>query len=133
MQTQSITIHATYDDILLPSLHLRDLLSINHVSEDVILNCETALIDLLKQIVDHACNGDAQQLITVNIAYNGSGVYIETQDEGIPVEFAVNKVIAAKNLQPASADHEPPKDIIDEVWYEVDMGKNIWQLVKYTS
>ena len=134
MQTESITIHATYQDILLPSVHLRELLMMNHVSEEIIKSCETALNELLKKIVDDACNGDAHQLITVNISYNGSGVYIETQDDGIPVEFAANTVIAAKNLQPASHDDEAvlaQKDMLDEVWYEVDMGKNIWQLVKY--
>jgi|SRR5688572_11636397 hypothetical protein len=131
MQTESIIIHATHQDILLPSAHLRELLMMNHVSEEIIKSCETALNDLLKKIVDDALHGDAHQLITVNISYNGSGVYIETQDEGIPVEVPANKVIAAKNLQPASEENEPPKNILDEVWYEVDMGKNIWQLVKY--
>ena len=131
MQTESITIHATHQDILLPSVHLRELLIMNHISEEIIKNCETALSDLLKKIVDDSCHGDSHQLITVNISYNGSGVYIETQDEGIPVEFAVNKVIMAKNLQPAGVEDETQKDILDEVWYEADMGKNIWQLVKY--
>ena len=131
MQTQSIIIHASHQDILLPAAHLRELLTINHVSEEIIQNCETALNDLLKKIVDDALNGDEQKLITVNISYNGSGVYIETQDEGMPVEVPANKVVAAKNLQPASEEIEPKKNILDEVWYEVDMGKNIWQLVKY--
>lgn len=133
MQTESITIHATYDDIPLPSVHLRELLSVNHVSEEIIKSCETALNKLLQNIVEHSYNKDAQKIITVSIAYNNSGVYIETQDEGTPVEFAVNKVIEAKNLQPALQDQSLPtqKDMLDEVWYEVDMGKNIWQLVKY--
>ena len=133
MQTESITIHATYEDILLPSAHLRELLTMNHISEEIIQSCETALNKLLQNIVEHSYNKDAQKIITVSIAYNNSGVYIETQDEGMPVEFAVNKVIEAKNLQPALYDEEAiaQKDMLDEVWYEVDMGKNIWQLIKY--
>ena len=134
MQTESITIHATPNDILLPAVHLRELLVLNQVSEEIIKSCETALSELLKEIVEHAYHGDAHQLITVSIAYNGSGVYIETQDEGTPVEFAVSKVIAAKNLEPATQTSELnplQKDMLDEVWHEIDMGKNIWQLVKY--
>jgi anti-sigma regulatory factor (Ser/Thr protein kinase) len=139
MQTESITIHATNTDILLPTTHLRELLTANHVSEEIIKSCETALADLLKKIVVDAYHNDEQQLITVNISYNGKGVYIETQDEGIPSEIPVHRVIAAKNLLPPEIENEPEnesetekkKDILDEVWYEVDMGKNIWQLVKY--
>lgn len=139
MQTESITIHATDTDILLPTTHLRELLTANHVSEEVIKSCETALADLLKKIVVDAYHNDEQQLITVNISYNGKGVYIETQDEGIPSEIPVHRVINAKNLLPPEMETEPEtitetekkKDILDEVWYEVDMGKNIWQLVKY--
>lgn len=134
MQTESITIHATYDDILLPGVHLREMLTAHQVAEETIKSCETALSKLLKNIVDFAYSKDSQKIITVSITYNNSGVYIETQDEGLPVEFSVNKVIEAKNLQPASAIEEQlpaQKDMLDEVWYEVDMGKNIWQLVKY--
>lgn len=139
MQTESITIHATNTDILLPTTHLRELLTANHVSEEIIKSCETALADLLKKIVVDAYHNDEQQLITVNISYNGKGVYIETQDEGIPSEIPVHRVINAKNLLPPEAETESEtqsetekkKDILDEVWYEVDMGKNIWQLVKY--
>lgn len=139
MQTESITIHATNTDILLPTTHLRELLTANHVSDEIIKSCETALADLLKKIVVDAYHNDEQQLITVNISYNGKGVYIETQDEGIPSEIPVHHVISAKNLLPPEIETEPAtesetekkKDILDEVWYEVDMGKNIWQLVKY--
>lgn len=134
MLTESITIHATDDDILLPAVHLREMLTAHQVAEETIKSCETALNKLLKNIVDYAYCKDSQKLITVNITYNNSGVYIETQDEGLPIEFSVNKVIEAKNLQPASVIEEQPStqnDILDEVWYEVDMGKNIWQLVKY--
>ncbi|MBX3035949.1 MAG: hypothetical protein KF758_03465 [Anaerolineales bacterium] len=137
MQTESITIHATDTDILLPTTHLRELLMANHVSEEIIKSCETALTDLLKKIVVDAYHNDEQQLITVNISYNGKGVYIETQDEGVPSDVPVHRVIAAKNLLPPESENEietqteTKKDILDEVWYEVDMGKNIWQLVKY--
>src|SRR5690606_10193757 len=132
MQTESITIHATYDDILLPAVHLRELLAANQVAEEIIKSCEKALNELLKQIVDHAYNGDTNQLITVNISCNKSGVYIETQDEGKPIETSVNKLNPAKNLQPASQEPSPvQEDMIDEIWYELDTGKNIWQLVKY--
>jgi anti-sigma regulatory factor (Ser/Thr protein kinase) len=137
MQTESITIHATDTDILLPTTHLRELLMANHVSEEIIKSCETALTDLLKKIVVDAYHNDEQQLITVNISYNGKGVYIETQDEGVPSDVPVHRVIAAKNLLPPESENETEtqtetkKDILDEVWYEVDMGKNIWQLVKY--
>ncbi|MBL8100633.1 MAG: hypothetical protein JNK81_15725 [Anaerolineales bacterium] len=137
MQTESITIHATDTDILLPTTHLRELLMANHVSEEIIKSCETALADLLKKIVVDAYHNDEQQLITVNISYNGKGVYIETQDEGVPSDVPVHRVIAAKNLLPPESENEvetqteTKQDILDEVWYEVDMGKNIWQLVKY--
>lgn len=134
MQTESITIHATYDDILLPAAHLREILMAQCISEEIIKSCEEALNKLLRNIVEYAYHKDEQQLITVSITYNDSGVYIETQDEGAPIEFSINKVIEAKNLQPASETEEQAadkKDILDEVWYEVDMGKNIWQLVKY--
>ncbi len=99
--------------------------------------------DLLKKIVVDAYHNDEQQLITVNISYNGKGVYIETQDDGIPSEIPVHRVINAKNLLPPESETEnqnenenesepeTKKEILDEVWYEVDMGKNIWQLVKY--
>jgi len=137
MQTESITIHATDNDILLPTTHLRELLMANHVSEEIIKSCETALADLLKKIVVDAYHNDEQQLITVNISYNGKGVYIETQDEGSPSEIPVHNVIMAKNLLPPESENEvdtqtkTKQSILDEVWYEVDMGKNIWQLVKY--
>ncbi|NJN79228.1 MAG: ATP-binding protein [Anaerolineales bacterium] len=133
MHSEAITIHATYDDILIPSAHLRELLTVHQISEDIIKSCETALNELLKQIIEYVCNGDIQKTITVNIACNASGVYIETQDEGNPVEFAVNKLIKAKNLQPASQDDSEldQEDMLDELWYELDTGKNIWQLVKY--
>lgn len=139
MQTESITIHATDTDIILPTTHLRELLTANHVSEEIIKSCETALADLLKKIVADAYHNDEHQLITVNISYNGKGVYIETQDEGIPSEIPVHRVITAKNLLPpeieteseTESEIEKKKNILDEVWYEVDMGKNIWQLVKY--
>jgi hypothetical protein len=135
MQTESITVHANHSDILLPSVHLRDFLTINDVSENVIQSCESALDDLLKTIVDDACQGDDHKMITVNISYNGSGVYIETQDEGYPIEFSASKVFTAKNLIPLTSEdlleESENKNILDEVWYEVDMGKNIWQLVKY--
>jgi anti-sigma regulatory factor (Ser/Thr protein kinase) len=134
MQSESIIIHATPNDILLPTVHLREMLSVNQVSEEIIKSCEEALSELLKNIVDHACE-EEEQLITVNIAYNDSGVYIETQDEGIPVDFAISKLISAKNLEPAFHVQEEAdlssKNILDEIWYEIDMGKNIWQLVKY--
>jgi anti-sigma regulatory factor (Ser/Thr protein kinase) len=134
MQSESIIIHATQNDILLPTVHLREMLTVNQVSEEVIKSCESALNELLKNIVDHACEEKEHQLITVSIAYNNSGVYIETQDEGIPVNFAISKLISAKNLEPTLQTPEtnhPPKNILDEIWYEIDMGKNIWQLVKY--
>ena len=133
MQTESITIHATQDDILLPSAHLRELLSVNHISDEIIKSCETALSKLLKKIVENAYNGDPQKIITVRITYNNSAVYIETQDEGKPIETAVGNLIPAKNLQPASHNEATPaqNDMLDEVWYELDTGKNIWQLVKY--
>lgn len=143
MQTESITIHATDTDIVLPTTHLRELLTANHVADEIIKSCETALADLLKKIVVDAYHNDEQQLITVNISYNGKGVYIETQDDGIPSEIPVHRVINAKNLLPpesetevesqleVKSETETKKEILDEVWYEVDMGKNIWQLVKY--
>jgi anti-sigma regulatory factor (Ser/Thr protein kinase) len=133
MQTESITIHATKEDIPLPAAHLREFLTANQITDTVINICEKALNELLKQIVEHAYQGDENQLIMVNISYNKSGIYIETQDQGMPIDFAVNKRIPAKNLQPASSEEPPPvqTDMLDEVWYEVDMGKNIWQLVKY--
>jgi anti-sigma regulatory factor (Ser/Thr protein kinase) len=134
MQTESITIRATYDDILLAGAHLRQMLTAHQVAEETIRSCETALSKLLKNIVDFAYSKDSQKLITISITYNNSGVYIETQDEGLPIESSVNKVIEARNLQPASAIEEQlpaQKDMLDEVWYEVDTGKNIWQLVKY--
>ncbi|MBL8092051.1 MAG: hypothetical protein JNJ43_17070, partial [Anaerolineales bacterium] len=61
MQTESITIHATDTDILLPTTHLRELLMANHVSEEIIKSCETALTDLLKKIVVDAYHNDEQQ------------------------------------------------------------------------
>lgn len=134
MQTVSITIHATHEDIPLPGAHLREMLTTHQVAEEIIKSCETALNKLLKNIVDFSYNKDPQKLITVNIKYSGNGVYIETQDEGLPVEFSVSKIIEAKNLQPASAAEtqaSAQSDMVDEVWYEVDMGKNIWQLIKY--
>lgn len=137
MQTESITIHATHADIVLPTTHLRELLTANHVAEEIIQSCEMALSDLLKTIVADSYQNDEQQLITVNISYNGSGVYIETQDEGIPSELPANRIVEAKNLLPfeeepeMETETEKKKNILDEVWYEVDMGKNIWQLVKY--
>ncbi|KXK10860.1 MAG: hypothetical protein UZ14_CFX002003067 [Chloroflexi bacterium OLB14] len=142
MQTESITIHAAEPDIILPTTHLRELLTANHVSEEIIKSCETALADLLKKIVIDGYQNDEQQLITVNISYNGKGVYIETQDEGMPSDDPAHHVITAKNLlppdveiksdvQPAQPETEKQEHILDEVWYEVAMGKNIWQLIKY--
>ncbi|MFN3492244.1 MAG: hypothetical protein ACK40V_08500, partial [Anaerolineales bacterium] len=92
MQTESITIHATDTDILLPTAHLRELLTANQVPEEIIKSCETALADLLKKIVADGYRNDERQLITVNISYNGKGVYIETQDEGIPSDIPVHRV-----------------------------------------
>jgi hypothetical protein len=130
MQTESITVHSTYNDILLPSVHLRQLLSLNQISEDVIKSCEAVLNELLTRIIEFAYNGDAHQLITVNLACNRSGVYIETQHEGKPFGFGRQNLVDSSQLESVLQGSEA-KDL-DEVWYELEMGKNIWQLVKYT-
>lgn len=130
MQTESITVHSTYNDILLPSIHLRQLLLLNQISEDVIKSCEAVLNELLTKIIEFAYNGDAHQLITVNLACNRSGVYIETQHEGKPFELDRRNLVDSSQLESVLQGSEA-KDF-DEVWYELEMGKNIWQLVKYT-
>lgn len=150
MESESITIHATPSDIQLPMLHLREMLFANQVEEEIIKSCETALHELLTKIIECEDCSKEQQLITVNIAYNKSGVYIETQYEGTPVEFG--SITLEESMKEEQPENEPlfaeeldqeeikqefltPKNLIqedlDEVWYEVEMGKNIWQLVKY--
>lgn len=130
MESESITIHATPTDILLPMAHLHEMLLANQVTEEVIKSCETALQELLTKIV--ACDdcSKEQQLITVNISYNESGVYIETQHEGTPVEFGATALLDEEPNELNTEEILTPKNL-DEIWYELEMGKNIWQLVKY--
>jgi len=132
MLTKSITIHATYKDIRLPSEHLRTLLFASNVAEEVVNGCELALHELLTNLVDHAYEGDASQLIMVNIACNETQIMIETQDAGKPPKVDLSNVTMPDPSELAEGGYGVSiiQMLMTEVKYKTEQGTNTWQLVK---
>lgn len=133
MLTESITVHATYKDIRLPSEHLRALLFDNEAEEGVVHGCELALHELLVNLVDHAYEGDESMYITVNLACNKNTIMIETQDTGKPAEIDLTKAAMPDPAELAEEGYGLPlmQLLMDDVKYNDDNGRNIWKMVKY--
>ena len=132
MNSESITVHATYHDIRLPSEHLRQLLSIHKVAEEIINSCELALHELLTNLVDHAYEGDGNKLITVELAYDTQQIHIQTQDTGRVAHVDLNATVMPDptQLQEGGYGIAIITSLMDEVRYTSDQGRNTWSLLK---
>ena len=133
MQTQSITVHATYKDIRQPAEHLRAMLSANQVPEEVINLCEMALQELLTNLVDHAYTNDASGLIKVTLRWQNAQIIIETRDQGTPIGTdALNSVSMPDPSELAEGGYGMAiiQAVMDKVEYRRENDENIWQLVK---
>lgn len=133
MQTQSITVHATYKDIRQPAEHLRSLLSSQHVPEDTINVCEMALQELLTNLVDHAYANDGSRLINVRLSWQNDQIIIETRDQGAPIGTeALNSVSMPDPSELAEGGYGMAiiQAVMDKVEYRRENDENIWQLVK---
>lgn len=132
MNSESVTVHATYQDIRLPSERLRKLLSFHRVAEEIINSCELALHELLTNLVDHAYEGDGSKLITVNLAYEKQQIHIQTQDTGRVTHVDLNATVMPDptQLQEGGYGLAIITSLMDEVRYTSEQGRNIWRLVK---
>ena len=135
MQSETITVHANYEDIRLPSERLRIMLSNRHVPEEIIDNCELALHELLTNLVDHAYQGDGGNMLTVVISWDGVTVRIETRDNGKPADIDFSGVSMPKPDELAEGGYGVAiiKTLMDKVTYRSEQGVNIWTLIKHTQ
>ena len=132
MESQLITISATYKDIRLPTQYLRALLIANHVAKDVIDGCELALHELLANLVDHAYNGEGG-LITVHLACDHAQILIETRDSGAPARVDLHSVAMPEPSAMAEGGYGVAimQSIMDAVEYGRENDENIWKLTKH--
>lgn len=135
MQSETITVHASYKDIRLPSERLRVMLSNRQVEEEIINGCELALHELLTNLVDHAYEGDSSKTLTVEISWDGASVRIETRDVGKPAVIDFPRVAMPDPGELAEGGYGVAiiHALMDTVTYRFDQGVNIWNLVKHTQ
>ena len=133
MQTESITVHATYDDIRRPSELLRRLFNSNRVSEEITNGCELALHELLTNLVDHSYEADGSQLILVKVTCSQAWILLETRDTGAPMTLELDQVRMPEPSELAEGGYGVAiiRTLMDEVKYGFENGTNIWQLKKY--
>ncbi|MFN8412033.1 MAG: SpoIIE family protein phosphatase [Anaerolineales bacterium] len=132
MQFKTFTVKATYKDVRIPAEYLRELLTSQHVAEDIINGCELAMQELLVNLVDHAYEGDAQKEIKVAIDCDGHRVLIETEDTGIPANVNLNhtSMPAPTDLAEGGYGMALIQMLMDDVTCETSQGKNVWRLTK---
>jgi anti-sigma regulatory factor (Ser/Thr protein kinase) len=130
---KTLNLPATYLDIRSAGEALRGLLDQARMQKDLISSCELAVQELLTNIIDHAYQGDARQVITVHLQVEGSQLLIETEDHGASVE----------GLNMTGVSMPDPCDfqengyglaivslLMDEVTCRREAGKNMWRLTK---
>jgi sigma-B regulation protein RsbU (phosphoserine phosphatase) len=132
MNSESITIHANYQDIRLPAARLRQLLSAHRIPEETINRCELALHELLTNLVEHAYEGDDNKLITVNLDCQASHIQIETQDTGRATNVNLSQAVMPDPMELQEGGYGLAIIIstMDEVNYKSEAGRNTWNLIK---
>ena len=133
MRTESLTVRATYEEIRRPSAILQHLFTQMHVAEEVRGSCELALHELLTNLVDHAYAGDGSRSIKVKMSCDRTRVLLETMDTGTPPSVKLDQVSMPNPTDLAEGGYGLAiiQQLMDEVRYQSEHGRNIWQLVKY--
>ncbi|MFM8321191.1 MAG: ATP-binding protein [Chloroflexota bacterium] len=115
---------------------LRALLEQAAAPEDTLGACELAVQELLTNIVNHACHGEASQVIRVELTVEGgpggAALTVRTWDNGTPAELDLDNIAMPDPLalQVGGYGLALMHALVDRLEYTRQGAQNCWVLVK---